>query len=62
MKDDEALYIDLEDYANLQLRKGRNLHKYVLDRTEKYILIDEVEFIRDDLDYYDIISFLNNML
>lgn len=61
MKDDEALYIDLENYANLELSKGRNLHKSVLDRTEKYILIDEVEFIRDDLDYYDIISFLNNM-
>lgn len=52
---DEALYIDLEDYANLELRNGSNLHKYVLDRTEKYILIDEIQFVSD---FEDVINSL----
>lgn len=52
---DNALYIDLENYINLELRDGAVLHRYVLDRPEKYILIDEIQFVSD---FEDVINSL----
>ncbi len=43
----DALYIDLEDYRNLHLRNGSELHEYVLNQQQKYILIDEIQFVDD---------------
>lgn len=51
----DSLYIDLEDYRNLELRNGQKLHQYVLDQPQKYILIDELQFVSD---FEDVINSL----
>jgi predicted AAA+ superfamily ATPase len=63
--EDQILNIDLEDFANMELRDGAKLHKFVEDHVAKnkltYVFIDEVQFVPNYVDVIVSLRKLNNI-
>ncbi len=48
---EQIIAVNLEDYENIELRDPRNLHSYILKKTENYgknyVFLDEIQNVED---------------